>query len=43
VANARLLAEMISGSALIVYPGAGHGFLYQDEAAWADAMDRFLG
>jgi pimeloyl-ACP methyl ester carboxylesterase len=41
--NARVLAAGILGSRPFLYPDAGHAFLYQDEAAWAAAMNHFLG
>jgi len=43
VANDYSLVEAIRGSQLVLYPGAGHGFLIQDRAAWTQTVDRFLG
>jgi pimeloyl-ACP methyl ester carboxylesterase len=43
VANDRLLADSVSGARLILYPGAGHAFLFQDLASFLAAVQRFLG
>jgi pimeloyl-ACP methyl ester carboxylesterase len=43
VANDRALAEAVPGAKLILYPGAGHGFLFQDLASFLPAVERFLG
>jgi pimeloyl-ACP methyl ester carboxylesterase len=40
--DVRQLAAAIPGSKLILYPDAGHAFIYQDEPAWASAMIKFL-
>jgi pimeloyl-ACP methyl ester carboxylesterase len=42
VANDRLLADSIPGAKLILYPGAGHAFLFQDLASFVLAVQRFL-
>ena len=33
----------VPGSTLILYPGAGHAFLFQDSASFLPAVKRFLG
>ena len=43
VANARLLASLVPGARLLLYPGAGHAFLFQDSASFLPAVARFLG
>ena len=43
VANDRLLADSVAGAKLILYPGAGHAFLFQDLAGFVSAVQRFLG
>jgi len=43
VANDRLLADTVPGARLILYPGAGHAFLFQDLASFVSAVQRFLG
>ncbi len=42
VANDRLLAKDIRGAVLALYPGAGHGFLFQDTASVVSRIDDFL-
>jgi pimeloyl-ACP methyl ester carboxylesterase len=42
VANARQLASLVPGARLLLYPGAGHAFLFQDSASFLPAMARFL-
>jgi pimeloyl-ACP methyl ester carboxylesterase len=41
VANDRALAHEGAGK-LLLYPGAGHAFLFQDSASLIGALDRFL-
>jgi pimeloyl-ACP methyl ester carboxylesterase len=41
-ANSRVIHRLIKGSRLRLYPDAGHGFIFQDAAAWAGAVNRFL-
>lgn len=41
-ANSRLLHHDISGSRLVIYPDAGHGFLFQDSHAFITTVDSFL-
>jgi pimeloyl-ACP methyl ester carboxylesterase len=41
-ANGRLLAKTVRGSQLMLYPDAGHAFLFQDAPAFAARVDRFL-
>jgi pimeloyl-ACP methyl ester carboxylesterase len=43
VANARQLASLVPGARLLLYPGAGHAFLFQDSASFLPAVARFLG
>jgi pimeloyl-ACP methyl ester carboxylesterase len=42
VANDRLLAAAVPGAKLILYPGAGHAFLFQDLFSFASAVQSFL-
>jgi pimeloyl-ACP methyl ester carboxylesterase len=42
IANDRALAHIIRGSRLVLYPGAGHAFLFQDWARFAALVDSFL-
>src|SRR4051812_6830451 len=41
-ANSRLIAKAVKGSQLVVYPGAGHGFLFSERARFAPRVLRFL-
>jgi pimeloyl-ACP methyl ester carboxylesterase len=41
-ANDRSLAGSLPGAKLILYPGAGHGFLFQDMTSFLPAVQRFL-
>ena len=41
-ANSRLLHAAINKSRLHLYPDAGHGFLFQDEAAFVRLIEHFL-
>jgi pimeloyl-ACP methyl ester carboxylesterase len=41
--NDRLLAHTIPHAKLILYPGAGHAFLFQDASQFVAAVDKFLG
>ena len=43
LANSRVLASLIRGSKLELYPDAGHAFLFQDEAAFVVTVESFLG
>jgi pimeloyl-ACP methyl ester carboxylesterase len=43
VANDRQLASRIPGATLLLYPGAGHAFLFQDLTSFLPAVARFLG
>jgi pimeloyl-ACP methyl ester carboxylesterase len=43
VANDRQLATTISGARLVLYRGAGHGFLFQDAASFVRLLEKFLG
>jgi pimeloyl-ACP methyl ester carboxylesterase len=42
VADDRQLAAGVPGAKLILYPGAGHAFLFQDSASFLPALQRFL-
>jgi pimeloyl-ACP methyl ester carboxylesterase len=42
VANDHLLARLIPGATLQLYPDAGHAFLFQDDTAFAALVDLFL-
>jgi pimeloyl-ACP methyl ester carboxylesterase len=42
VANDQALADSVPGARLILYPGASHGFLFQDETSFLSAVARFL-
>jgi pimeloyl-ACP methyl ester carboxylesterase len=42
VANDHSLARLIHGSRLVLYPDAGHGFLFQDWARFAALVESFL-
>jgi pimeloyl-ACP methyl ester carboxylesterase len=41
-ANSRLLHRLVKHSRLHLYPDAGHGFLFQDQAPFVRLIDRFL-
>jgi len=41
-ANDRSLAASVPGAKLILYPDAGHGFLFQDMSSFLPAVERFL-
>jgi pimeloyl-ACP methyl ester carboxylesterase len=41
--NDRMLARLIHGAHLVLYPGAGHGFLFQDAQSFAAKLTSFLG
>jgi pimeloyl-ACP methyl ester carboxylesterase len=43
VANDRAIARLIPGARLLIYPDAGHAFLFQDERAFVPVIDSFLG
>lgn len=42
-ANSRLLAHSVPGSKLVLYPGAGHAFLFQEMASFLPTVEQFLG
>jgi len=42
-ANDRLLTASVPGARLILYPDAGHAFLFQDASSFIPAVERFLG
>jgi pimeloyl-ACP methyl ester carboxylesterase len=41
-ANSQELHSIIKGSQLLLYPGASHGFIFQDEAKFLPALEAFL-
>jgi pimeloyl-ACP methyl ester carboxylesterase len=43
LANSHTLASLIPGAKLTLYPGAGHAFLFQDQAAFVPLIESFLG
>jgi pimeloyl-ACP methyl ester carboxylesterase len=43
VGNDRSLAGSVPGAKLLLYPGAGHAFLFQDLTSFLPAVQRFLG
>jgi pimeloyl-ACP methyl ester carboxylesterase len=43
VANDQLLADTVPGAKLILYPDAGHAFLFQDLASFLSTVKQFLG
>ena len=42
VANDRTLARTIRGATLVLYPDAGHAFLFQDWTRFAALVNSFL-
>jgi pimeloyl-ACP methyl ester carboxylesterase len=42
-ANDRLIARRIPGARLVLFPGAGHAFLFQAPGRFAGRVDAFLG
>jgi pimeloyl-ACP methyl ester carboxylesterase len=42
VANDHALARLIPGVRLMLYPDAGHGFLFQDGTRFASLVESFL-
>ncbi len=42
VANSHTLAHLIHGAELHLYPGAGHAFLFQDQAYFVPTIQSFL-
>ena len=43
VSNDRMLARLIHGAHLVLYPEAGHGFLFQDPRMFVSELTSFLG
>jgi pimeloyl-ACP methyl ester carboxylesterase len=43
LANSYRLASLIPEAKLVLYPDAGHAFLFQDEAAFVRLVESFLG
>ena len=42
VTNDHGLGRLIPGARLVLYPGAGHGFLFQDGTRFASLVSSFL-
>ena len=42
VSNSRAIARLIPGARLVIYPDAGHGFLFQEGTQFAVAVESFL-
>jgi pimeloyl-ACP methyl ester carboxylesterase len=42
VANSRTIARLIPGAKLLIYAGAGHGFLFQEGTPFAVTVESFL-
>jgi pimeloyl-ACP methyl ester carboxylesterase len=42
VANSRAIARLIPGAKLLLYPDAGHGFLFQEGTPFAVTVESFL-
>lgn len=43
LANSHALASLVPGAKLTPYPGAGHAFLFQDQASFLPQVESFLG
>ncbi len=43
LANSHILASLIPGARLTLYPDAGHAFLFQDQTAFVPLIESFLG
>jgi pimeloyl-ACP methyl ester carboxylesterase len=43
LANSHGLATLIRGATIELYPDAGHGFLFQDQATFVPTVEQFLG
>jgi pimeloyl-ACP methyl ester carboxylesterase len=41
-ANVHKMVQEIHGAQFVIYPDAGHGFLFQDSSAWAARINAFL-
>ena len=41
-ANDRTLAAIVPGASLLLFPGAGHAFLFQDSASFLPDVEQFL-
>jgi pimeloyl-ACP methyl ester carboxylesterase len=41
-ANVHKMVQEIPGARSVIYPDAGHGFLFQDASAWAARINAFL-
>jgi pimeloyl-ACP methyl ester carboxylesterase len=42
VSNSRTIARLIPGARLVIYPDAGHGFLFQEGTPFAVTVESFL-
>ena len=40
--NSKAMKKSIAGAKCVVYPDAGHGFVFQDAVKWAKKVDGFL-
>lgn len=40
--NDQMLASIIAGAQLVIYPGAGHAFLFQDSGTFVPKVEQFL-
>src|SRR3984957_6794540 len=40
--NSRAIARLIPGARLVIYPDAGHGFLFQEGTPFAVTVESFL-
>ena len=43
VSNDHMLARLVHRAHLVLYPGAGHGFLFQDSSLFVSELTSFLG
>jgi pimeloyl-ACP methyl ester carboxylesterase len=43
MSNDSMLSQLIHGARLSIYPGAGHGFLFQDSRIFVSELTSFLG
>jgi pimeloyl-ACP methyl ester carboxylesterase len=43
MANDQMLATIIPGAQIVLYPDAGHAFLFQDEATFVPRVEQLLG
>jgi pimeloyl-ACP methyl ester carboxylesterase len=43
VSNDRMLSQLIHGAQLVLYPDAGHGFVFQDSGSFVSKLKSLLG